>query len=147
MNYSYFKVVNNQKVYIAERIADSMAIELLVADDEPMIRRLFSVLLNKSEETSGIPFAIAGSGEEALSIAEQNLGSLKTVITDTDMPGMNGYKLIEKLRGIGYKNAIIQMTGSILNEKSPLADYLLNKPFQLDELKGLFAKYKTQGRL
>ncbi|NND60207.1 MAG: response regulator [Gammaproteobacteria bacterium] len=65
---------------------------ILLVDDEPMILRIMSVAL----EDQGYRVAIAHNGIEALEVAPDFNPDI--VVTDVDMPKMNGHELCLKLR-------------------------------------------------
>ena len=67
---------------------------LLVVDNELVIRRLLTMYL----QHSGFTCDAASSGEEALGIVAQEPDRFRVVITDLDMPEMNGLQLATLLR-------------------------------------------------
>lgn len=76
-----------------------MAKKILYVDDSPTMQSCMKMTL----EMNGFEVAVAGDGSDAL-------GKLKfgfkpdLVITDINMPNMNGLELIEKIRGLpGFK--------------------------------------------
>ena len=69
--------------------------QLLLVDDEPVIRMTFRNLLPWDDS----PWHIAGmvsNGEEALAFLAQH--SVDIIITDMKMPQMNGLELIRHLK-------------------------------------------------
>ena len=68
--------------------------QILVVDNELVIRRLLTMYLVHS----GFPCESAASGEEALGIIGQDPTRFRLVITDLDMPHMNGLELATLLR-------------------------------------------------
>jgi two-component system response regulator YesN len=67
---------------------------LLVVDNETVIRRLLTMYL----EHSGFACDGAASGEEALAMLSQTPGRFHAVITDLEMPEMDGLQLAGFLR-------------------------------------------------
>lgn len=65
---------------------------ILIVDDEPMILRIMQVAL----EDRGYTVTSAQNGEQALAILESMVPD--AVITDIDMPRMNGQQLCVTLR-------------------------------------------------
>ncbi|GMK45940.1 DNA-binding response regulator [Paenibacillus glycanilyticus] len=68
---------------------------ILIVDDEPMIREWFQMTV----ERTGGDYRIAGeasNGEDALTFCRTN--SVDLVVTDIKMPGMNGIDLIKALK-------------------------------------------------
>ncbi|MFC2074771.1 response regulator [Bdellovibrionota bacterium] len=70
-----------------------MAKHLLVVDDEPEIRDLIRIRLERLDNK----VTVAANGKEALEqlIAHKDICAL---ITDLQMPEMNGFELIEKVK-------------------------------------------------
>ncbi|NMG36746.1 response regulator [Azoarcus sp. TTM-91] len=106
---------------------------ILVADDEPKMRRVMEILLKQLGHTV---FA-AGDGREALALARAN--PLDLVITDLRMPELDGIGLLTALRAEGNEVPVIVITahGTVESAVSAMklgaADYLL-RPFDLDAL-------------
>lgn len=73
----------------------SVAINILVVDDHPIIRQSLIDML----AAQGAPFRVQGSAktpEEALALIDKNAPDV--VLTDLHMPSMSGFVLIESLR-------------------------------------------------
>lgn len=70
-----------------------MSSKILVVDDSKTIRMSMSEILGRL----GYDIEVAASGEEAVQIVDGGLAA-KLVITDYNMPGMNGIELIQELR-------------------------------------------------
>lgn len=105
---------------------------ILIVDDDPSIRLLFE----KAMKTSGFDCQATKDGEHALSVMLQTY--FDVVITDIDMPGMNGIELSQKILET-YSSDVIVMTGKV---KSYHYDEMINlgasdfveKPFSVQEL-------------
>jgi DNA-binding response OmpR family regulator len=100
---------------------------ILVADDEPLIRNLVTLLL----QSEGYFVLSAGDGHEGLELSRKYPGKIDLVITDVDMPRMNGSDLnghlIQERPGI----KVLVMSGADMSEiVSKNANLLfLPKPF------------------
>jgi two-component system chemotaxis sensor kinase CheA len=66
---------------------------VLLVDDSPFFRNMLTPVL----QAAGYKVSAAGSGREALDLFEHNT-TFDIVVTDLDMPEMNGFKLVESLR-------------------------------------------------
>ncbi|MBI3886951.1 MAG: response regulator [Opitutae bacterium] len=86
---------------------------VLVVDDEPPIRALLSDLL----EGEGYRVLTAGSGEDALKVYFQHQETLRLVVTDFMMPGMDGLALIRALRVLAPGLPIVATSGMEHNEE------------------------------
>ena len=86
---------------------------VLVADDQPMNQKLFSMIL----DNLGIDSILAFDGEDAL---EKALScEFELVFMDIQMPKMNGYVASKNLRDRGFIKPIIAVTaGNLLEEKA-----------------------------
>lgn len=80
--------------------------DVLVVDDSPAIIRVLSKLL----KYRGVEFETAGSGKEALAAFERR--RFRVVISDLDMPEMNGVELATTLRERYPDVNLLAFTGS-----------------------------------
>jgi len=108
---------------------------VLLVDDDPAILRLLSELL----ETAGYRLSQASDGRQALAAVEQECPDF--LITDWEMPGMNGLELCREVRGLSlphYVYILFLTVKSASDEKVAAleigADDFLTKPIQRDEL-------------
>jgi len=120
---------------LIERLARNPSIKVLVVDDSQSARHALSQLLRVHR----YQVLEACSGEEALALVAKN-PDLRLVLTDYNMPGMNGFELTRSLRRDFTKNhlAIIGLSGtsgvaiSAQFLKSGANDFL-HKPFLAEE--------------
>jgi len=126
-------VIEDQRVDSGEGLHGSESI-LLVEDAEPL-RKLAQTFL----EAAGFRVLSAGSGEEALEVADQSGVNFDLLLTDVVMPGMNGRVLAEQLlrRQPGMK--VLYMSGyseSFIAGHGVLdsGTYLVHKPFTEEDL-------------
>ncbi len=109
---------------------------ILLVDDDIAQRRLLRMIL----EREGLRIIEAGNGKEALEISE-NDPEIRMIITDIDMPGMDGLDLIREIRKrqIRYKYIIVlTSTGDntpAVKALSVGADDFLRKPAIPEELR------------
>ena len=104
----------------------------LVVDDEPLVLRLLSTIL----AAKGWQVIQASSGREGLELTEGI--ALSLLITDLEMPGMDGLELAHEL-GLRNPNTPILMVSerpepSLPTRRAP--DVFLAKPFRIHELLG-----------
>ena len=106
---------------------------LLVVDDEP---RLLS-LLERGLRTQGFEVQAAASADEALVLARNDPPAL--AVLDVMMPGVDGFELLEALRGVVPGVPVIMLTArsSVEDRVHGLelgaVDYVV-KPFSFREL-------------
>jgi len=91
-------------------------------------------LLEASLSLWGYSASKANNGIQALEMLRQN--SYDVVITDAQMPGMNGFELCKEIRSRWPHMFIIGITGAleVTKFKEAGADVFFRKPFHLDEL-------------
>ena len=100
---------------------------LIVDDDETVL-----TMLRKVMKSSGIESDAARSGGEAIELASR--GHYDLMLLDINMPGMDGFEVIQTLRGRGLKLPIIVVSGrkedyDALYGLDIGADDYLTKPF------------------
>src|SRR5215471_7272909 len=110
-----------------------MNAHILVVDDD---NRMTSAL-RRTLAYSGYQISIAGSGEEALSIAR--IKSPDLVILDLMLPGIDGLEVCRRLRSVRDETAILMLTARdavadrVIGFEMGADDYLV-KPFAIEEL-------------
>ena len=116
--------------------------QILIVDDSPTLRASAQFTL----ESEGHAVIQAENGATALStldgLSEDEAGDLKMIITDINMPEMDGIEVIMGLQEGLPDLPVVAMSGGGMVDKSSLledADILgavhtLAKPFEIDEL-------------
>ncbi len=119
-----------------------MGKKILIADDSASMRQLVSFAL----KDAGYDVVEAADGTDALSKAESAKADM--VVTDLNMPGLDGIELIRKLRGMSqYKFTPIIMLTTESQEskkaegKTAGASGWIVKPFTPDQLIGVIKKF------
>jgi putative two-component system response regulator len=113
-------------------LEDSAPHRVLVVDDEAMMRDMLNTALKKS----GYICSLAENGKRALE--ELDIASFDVVVTDIDMPVMNGIELAKIIKSKFTADVII-MTGQISRYQydeiiSLGASDFVEKPFSLREM-------------
>ena len=105
---------------------------VLLVDDESAVRRVTGEFL----ELAGYNVLQAGTGMEALEIAQAHFGPLDLLLTDLLMPHMDGCQLAERMAKLHPGLAILFMSGNA-NESDDdgkgRPDFI-SKPFSMAQL-------------
>ena len=106
---------------------------LLVVDDEQFLRDAVATLLS----SLGFTVASAGNGTEALRLARSRPFDL--LILDVMLPDLDGFEIVQRLRGDGNHVPVIFLTAKDTREDKVAGltiggDDYITKPFHLDEL-------------
>jgi DNA-binding response OmpR family regulator len=110
-----------------------MSATILIVDDEYAVARGIQYAL----EQEGYQVSVAGSGEEALSVASELAPDL--VVLDVRMPGIDGFETLRRLRADGSKAPVLMLTArdeemdKVIGLEMGADDYM-TKPFGLREL-------------
>ena len=116
-----------------EHIMADGFVKILLVDDDDQIRSMVSQILSRV----GYEVISTDSGELGLSLFTKNRFDL--VMTDIEMPGMDGWTLAHQIKDISANTPVILMTGNDEYEtrnrfeQSP-ADQLIFKPFKYREV-------------
>lgn len=89
-------------------------LNILIVDDEPDLCRLLQRLIEGSSVASQVDLLeTAADGQEAFDKISQNKGKYNIVLTDGQMPKMNGLELCKKIRESGEDIIVGLMSGGI----------------------------------
>jgi two-component system capsular synthesis sensor histidine kinase RcsC len=121
----------------------SLDLSVLVAEDNPINR----VILKEQLEALGVQVTLAEDGEQAL--LRWHEASFDLVITDVNMPRLDGYQLTRRLREIDSKVPIIGVTANALREEGEQClkvgmNAWLVKPLNLTTLRQTLSIYCPQ---
>ena len=102
---------------------------ILVVDDDESVRGLVSITL----ESVGNRILTAANGEEAVAIYRSYADQIDVVVTDMNMPVMDGVQEILRIRMTNPGAKVICMTGDSA-DRCPEGVALLSKPFSIEKL-------------
>ncbi|BCB95187.1 hypothetical protein JZK55_01090 [Dissulfurispira thermophila] len=85
---------------------DAQGVKILLVDDDPFVREMIGVIL----ESEGYDVVSCENGRDALNAVTVN-SDLDLIITDINMPEMNGYELIDRIRKSGFTLPVLALSG------------------------------------
>lgn len=103
---------------------------ILLVEDEPSVRQLFSLALTRA----GYRVYEARNGQEALKMFDQHGDSIDLLLTDLRMPYMGGAELAQHLRARRKSLKLIAISGYAGAAEHDLNVDFLAKPFSRDDL-------------
>ncbi|WP_225617129.1 MULTISPECIES: hybrid sensor histidine kinase/response regulator [unclassified Pseudomonas] len=119
--------------------SEGLGLHVLVAEDNPINQ----TLLCEQLEELGCSVSLASDGREALRLFDDR--HFDVLLSDVNMPNMNGYELTQALRGRGETLPIIGVTANALREEGERCravgmDAWLVKPISLRTLNDLLGE-------
>ncbi|MBB1594558.1 hybrid sensor histidine kinase/response regulator [Achromobacter sp. UMC46] len=121
---------------------DTLNLRVLVTEDNPISQ----LILREQLEHLGCAVVLAGNGEEALNLPD--LMRFDAVLTDLNMPRLDGYTFTRRLRQRGYAGPILGITANAFPDEQRRGmeagmTCLLVKPLALDALRQTLQSIKT----
>ncbi len=105
---------------------------VLCVEDNPMFQQMLKLALG----TYGLEVITASHGVDALMQYKAHDGQFGSIVSDNDMPEMNGLAFVRSVREMGYKGRIVVMSGRLTVEE--LKEYethaisgFFHKPFEI----------------
>src|SRR5690349_2174754 len=118
-----------------------MSVSILVVDDEPDVADLFRQRFRRETLQGKYVMHFAASGDEALvRLAEEIQPTLVAVLSDINMPGMDGLELLGEIKQLRPELPVMMVTAYGDDERRRRARELgasefINKPVDSDQLK------------
>jgi signal transduction histidine kinase/CheY-like chemotaxis protein len=109
-------------------------LRILAVDDEPELRDMIALMLGND----GHAVRTAGSGDEALAVLE--VDEFDMVLSDVGMSGMNGWELVERVRGRWPSLRLVLATGwgaeiDPARARQQGVEAVIAKPFRFSDLR------------
>ena len=108
---------------------------ILVIDDEELLIKICEMMLKRL----GHKVFKSYSGSEGLKILETNKNQIDLIISDLNMPEMDGQEVVDKLRKIDHHVKVLLSSGALsdLDEKEVINrgfDGFIKKPYNINTL-------------
>ncbi len=140
---------NNKKT--AKQTASPIPnIKILIVDDTNINRVICSRLL----DSLGFSHEVAESAEEVIDLMKTRYNEFDMIFSDCQMPGMDGFEMTRKIRGLEKENnfsqkPIIALTANIHKDDHGLCyesgmNDVLNKPFRKEDIDHCIRKWLKQ---
>lgn len=97
---------------------------VLVVEDDRAVRLLFTKVL----ENAGYEVIACENGALGLEAARNQIHKIDAVITDARMPGMQGPRLIARIRALRPEIPAILVSGNVVEAETDRATVFLTKP-------------------
>lgn len=114
---------------------DDPFFSILCVEDNAVLQGVWKMAL----ERYGFEVITASDGIDALTQYKAHGGNFGSIVTDNDMPRMNGREMVRSLREIGFKGRIVVMSGDFKPEDlrayqaHGISDFF-HKPFETELL-------------
>src|SRR5687768_11034027 len=121
---------NSQPQPAAQQKTETQRETILLVEDEPAVRQLFSLALTRA----GYRVHEARNGQEAVKVFDQHGDSVDLLLTDMRMPFMGGGELARQLRTRRRTLKLLCISGYAGGSELEFSEDFLAKPFSRDEL-------------
>lgn len=116
-------------------------LRVLCADDNALVLDM----LSKTLESAGHHVEVATDGRAAVSRVAQDPGYFQLIVTDTRMPRLDGFGVVEQARSAGFEGKIIVFANSLSPEDRRRyaelrVDRVIDKPGKSGELVGAISE-------
>jgi len=131
-----------EAAFIAESDKPSMTGKtILLIDDEPLVTDICEMMLKKL----GHKVLKAHSGSEGIKLFEANRNRIDLIISDFNMPGMDGQEVVDKLRIMDHSVKVLLSSGglSVVGEEEAIFrgfNGFLKKPYGVNTLSDKIAE-------
>jgi len=119
-------------------------LRVLCADDNVLVLDM----LSKTLQSAGHHVEVAMDGRAAVSRVEEDPGFFQLIVTDTRMPRLDGFGVVEQARSAGFAGKIIVFANALsLEERQRYTelqvDRVIDKPGKTGELMGAISELRA----
>jgi CheY-like chemotaxis protein len=110
-------------------------LRVLCADDNALVRDMVA----KTLQSAGYHVEVAPDGRAAVARVAKDPGYFQLIVTDTRMPRLDGFGVVQEARSVGYQGKIIIFANSLTPEdrqryRELRVDRVIDKPGKTGEL-------------
>jgi len=137
------KIVSEKEIKVEKEKTIDETLKILAIDDQKIILDLLESIL----QGLGHSIKVAPSGKDGLELFQRDGYDL--VITDLGMPDMSGWEVSRRVKEMKKETPVVMITGWGVNFeldkiKEFGVDYLLSKPFKVEQLSKLIDQIKVE---
>ena len=119
-------------------------LRVLCADDNALVLDM----LSKTLQSAGHHVEVATNGRAAISRLKENPGYFQLIVTDTRMPQLDGFGVVQQARSAGFVGKIIVFANSLSPEERKRyaelrVDRVIDKPGKSGELVGAISELQA----
>jgi CheY-like chemotaxis protein len=119
-------------------------LRVLCADDNVLVLDM----LSKTLQSAGHHVEVATDGRAAVSRVEEDPGFFQLIVTDTRMPRLDGFGVVQQARSAGFEGKIIIFANSLSAEDRQRyadlrVDRVIDKPGRSGELVGAISELRA----
>ena len=119
-------------------------LRVLCADDNVLVLDM----LSKTLQSAGHHVEVAMDGRAAVSRVEEDPGFFQLIVTDTRMPRLDGFGVVEQARSAGFAGKIIVFANALSPEERQRyvelqVDRVIDKPGKTGELVGAISELRA----
>jgi CheY-like chemotaxis protein len=119
-------------------------LRVLCADDNALVLDM----LSKTLQSAGHHVEVATDGRAAISRVKENPGYFHLIVTDTRMPQLDGFGVVQQARSAGFVGKIIVFANSLSPEDRKRyaelrVDRVIDKPGKSGELVGAISELRA----
>ena len=119
-------------------------LRVLCADDNVLVLDM----LSKTLQSAGHHVEVAMDGRAAVSRLAENPDYFQVIVTDTRMPRLDGFGLVEQARSVGFAGRIIVFANGLSSEERQRyaelrVDRVIDKPGKSGELVGVISELRA----
>jgi CheY-like chemotaxis protein len=125
-------------------IEPQQSLRVLCADDNLLVLDM----LSKTLESAGHHVEVVPDGKAAVLRVEEDPAYFQLIVTDTRMPRLDGFGLVEQARSVGFAGKIIVFANALTPEDRQRyadlrVDRVIDKPGKAGELVGAISELRA----